>query len=144
MTLLEALKQHTTVVADTGDFDLLQQYQPQDATTNPTLLLQAAQKETYRSLVEEAVSHAKREAETTEKRRQAFLEHLAILFGCEILKIVPGRVSTEVDASLSFDRVATLEKARRLVSLYRQRGISTERILIKIGSTWKGSKPLLN
>ncbi|WP_423196878.1 MULTISPECIES: transaldolase [unclassified Cupriavidus] len=132
MNQLEQLKQYTTVVADTGDFQLMKQYQPQDATTNPSLILKAVQKPEYRPLLEAAVrDHAA-------SGKDAVIDQLLIAFGLEILAIVPGRVSTEVDARLSFDTQATVDKARHLITLYEQRGIARERVLIKIASTWEG------
>jgi transaldolase len=131
MNQLEGLKKHTVVVADTGDVDSIAKYKPQDATTNPSLLFQAAQKPEYRPLVDAALAAAGGNAER-------FMEHLGVNFGKEILKIIPGRVSTEVDANLSFDTAATLAKARRLIELYAKAGVARERILIKIASTWEG------
>ncbi len=133
MNQLEGLKKHTTVVADTGDVDSIAKYKPQDATTNPSLLFQAAQKPEYRPLVDAALSSSGGNVE-------AFMEHLGVNFGKEILKIIPGRVSTEVDANLSFDTQATLAKAHRLIDLYRKAGVDSNRILIKIASTWEGIK----
>ena len=131
-TQLEQLKQFTTVVADTGDFEAMKAYQPQDATTNPSLILKAASQEEYRYLVEKAVS------ETKGSDLSTTLERILILFGLEILKIVPGRVSTEVDARLSFDTQGTLDKARELIAAYEKEGINRDRILIKIAATWEG------
>jgi transaldolase len=135
---LDQLKQFTRVVADTGDFETLKQYAPQDATTNPSLILKAAQMPGYKSLVEKAVADSKQSG----ARGQALLDHISdrllVLFGSEILKIVPGRVSTETDANLSFDTQGLIDKARRFISLYEQGGIPRERILIKIASTWEG------
>jgi transaldolase len=133
MNQLEALKKHTIVVADTGDVDSIGKYKPQDATTNPSLLFQAAQKAEYRPLVDAALG-------VSDGKAEAFMEHLGVNFGKEILKIIPGRVSTEVDANLSFDTQATLAKARRLIELYKKAGVDKERILIKIASTWEGIK----
>ncbi len=130
--LLDQLKHYTTVVADTGDFKQLAQYRPQDATTNPSLILKAVQKDDYRALLAEEVARQPR-ASTA-----ALMDRLLVRFGCEILQLVPGRVSTEVDARLSFDVEATLSKARQLVALYEQAGIERERILIKLASTWEG------
>jgi transaldolase len=138
MSLLDSLKRVTTVVADTGDIESIRQFKPQDATTNPSLLLKAAQQPQYRPLVESALADADRAGGGESKRTEAFMDRLAVNFGKEILKIVPGRVSTEVDARLSFDREATIAKARELVGLYESAGISRERILIKVGSTWEG------
>ncbi len=128
---LESLKQHSTVVADTGDIDAIARWKPQDATTNPSLLLAAAQNERYRSFVLEAVERGQGRAEPT-------LEWLFVLFGREILQHVAGRVSTEVDARLSFDTDASIAKARRFVELYEGLGIGRERILVKLASTWEG------
>lgn len=135
MTELEQLRQFTTVVADTGDFQLMKQYTPQDATTNPSLILKAVQKAEYRPLLEQAVRDHHGNAGL-----DAVMDQLLIAFGCEILAIVPGRVSTEVDARLSFDTQATVDKARHLIGLYEQRGVARERVLIKIASTWEGIK----
>ncbi|HEX7282686.1 MAG TPA: transaldolase [Vicinamibacterales bacterium] len=138
MSLLDSLKRYTTVVADTGDIEAMRQFRPQDATTNPSLLLKAAQQPQYRALVEAALADADRSGATESRRAEAFMDRLAVNFGKEILKIVPGRVSTEVDARLSFDTAATIAKARELIGLYERAGIGRERILIKIGSTWEG------
>jgi transaldolase len=138
MNLLESLKRSTTVVADTGDFESIAEYRPQDATTNPSLIYLAAQKPHYQRLVDEALDFALRASGDTASRSAAFMDKLFITFGCEILKIVPGRVSTEVDAGLSFDTEATLAKARKLIGMYDKAGVGRERILIKIASTWEG------
>jgi transaldolase len=138
MNLLESLKRYTTVVADTGDFEAIAEYRPQDATTNPSLIYQAAQKPHYQHLVDKALDFALRSPGDTEARSAAFMDKLFITFGCEILKIVPGRVSTEVAARLSFDIEATLAKARKLIGMYEEAGVGRERILIKIASTWEG------
>ena len=138
MSLLDSLKRVTTVVADTGDIEAMRQFRPQDATTNPSLLLKAAQQPQYRALVEAALADADRTSAPEEKRTEAFMDRLAVNFGREILKIVPGRVSTEVDARLSFDTAGTIAKARELIALYERAGINRERILIKVGSTWEG------
>jgi len=132
MNQLDALKQHTTVVADTGDFKQLAQFQPQDATTNPSLILKAVQKPEYAPLLSEAVLAHKGQP------LDVVMDHLLVRFGCEILKTIPGRVSTEVDARLSFDTAATLARARRLMNLYEAQGISRQRVLIKIAATWEG------
>ena len=135
---LDQLKQFTTVVADTGDFGAMEEYKPQDATTNPSLILQAASKPEYKPLVEQAISeHASSEL-SGDALIESIIDRILILFGLEILKIVPGRVSTEVDARLSFDTAATVTKARHLIALYEAEGISRDRILIKIASTWEG------
>jgi transaldolase len=140
MSELESLKQYTTVVADTGDIGAIAQYKPQDATTNPSLLFKAAQQKEYRSLVEEAHSYAAKKGAAGKEQTALFMDKLAVNFGCEILKIIPGRVSTEVDASFSFDMQGSIEKARQLIKLYEDAGIARERILIKLGSTWEGIK----
>jgi len=136
--LLDSLKRVTTVVADTGDIEAMRQFRPQDATTNPSLLLKAAQQPAYRPLVEAALADADRLGLGEARRTEAFMDRLAVNFGREILKIVPGRVSTEVDARLSFDAAGTVAKARELIGLYEQAGIERERILIKVASTWEG------
>jgi transaldolase len=138
MSQLDSLKRFTTVVADTGDIEAMRQFRPQDATTNPSLLLKAAQQPQYRGLVEAALADADRSGGAESRRAEAFMDRLAVNFGREILKIVPGRVSTEVDARLSFDTAGTIAKARELIGLYEKAGIDRERILIKVGSTWEG------
>jgi transaldolase len=138
MTELESLKKFTTVVADTGDFGALAKYKPQDATTNPSLLLKASQIPTYKPLVDEALAYASKQSGGKQAQITAFMDKLAVNFGCEILKIVPGRVSTEVDATLSFDTAGSIAKAKHLVALYDKAGIPRERILIKLGTTWEG------
>lgn len=132
MNQLEQLKQYTTVVADTGDFHAMQTFQPQDATTNPSLILKAVQKPEYRPLLEQTVQ-AHRGAPTS-----TIIDHLLIAFGLKILAIIPGRVSTETDARLSFDTDGTIAKAHQLIALYEAAGISRQRVLIKIASTWEG------
>jgi len=132
MNQLEQLKQFTTVVADTGDFQSIKAYAPQDATTNPSLILKAVQKPEYRPLLEKAV------ADANGASVEAIVDSLLIAFGVEILKYVPGRVSTEIDAALSFDTEATVAKGRELIALYEKAGVSRERVLIKIASTWEG------
>ncbi|PAW63803.1 MAG: transaldolase [Verrucomicrobiia bacterium Tous-C4TDCM] len=139
-TQLDQLKQFTTVVADTGDFESMKSYQPQDATTNPSLILQAAAKPEYKHLVDKAVTELKGSGLTGPALVEGILDRILILFGLEILKIVPGRVSTEVDARLSFDTEATVAKALQLIAAYEKEGISKDRILIKIASTWEGIK----
>jgi transaldolase len=138
MTLLESLKRYTTVVADTGDIDAIAAHKPQDATTNPSLLYQAAQKPQYQHLVDAALNDAARASGSQAARAEAFIDSLFVGFGREILKVVPGRVSTEVDAGLSFDREGSIAKAKKLISLYEQAGVGRERILIKLASTWEG------
>lgn len=132
MNQLDALKQFTTVVADTGDFKQLAAYAPQDATTNPSLILKAVQKPEYAPLLAEAIARHG----TADKVE--LMNRLLVRFGCEILRLIPGRVSTEVDARLSFDTAATLERARRLIALYRAEGVDSARVLIKVAATWEG------
>lgn len=142
-TLLEQLREITTVVADTGDFDSITKYKPQDSTTNPSLILAASQMPGYASLVDEVLQQAKAEVgskgSTKEIANFAF-KHLAVAFGKKILGIVKGRVSTEVDARLSYDTNATIAQAREIIEMYESSGLSRERILIKIASTWEGIK----
>ena len=132
MNQLEQLKQYTKVVADTGDFQSIKQYTPLDATTNPSLILKAVQKPEYRPLLDKAVQ------DNPGLSIDEVVDRLLISFGTEILKFVPGRVSTEIDAALSFDTEATVAKGRELIALYEQAGVSRERVLIKIASTWEG------
>jgi transaldolase len=138
MNLLDSLKRCTTVVADTGDIEAIALHQPQDATTNPSLLYQAAQKPQYQHLVDDALHHAMHFPGDRAARTEAFMDKLLVNFGSEILKIIPGRVSNEVDASLSFDVEGSLAKARKLIGMYEKEGIGRERILIKLASTWEG------
>jgi transaldolase len=140
MNNLESLRKYTTVVADTGDIEAIGKYRPQDATTNPSLLAKAAQMPQYRHLVDEALSFAGKQTSDKAARTALFMDKLAVNFGCEILKIIPGRVSTEVDASFSFDTTGSIAKARELIGLYAKAGVAKERILIKLGSTWEGIK----
>ncbi len=135
---LDQLKRFTKVVADTGDFATLKEYAPQDATTNPSLILKAAQMPGYKGLVEKAIADNRKSGLTGEAQLADIMDHLLVLFGTEILKIVPGRVSTETDADMSFDTEALLKKAHRFIDLYKQNGIPRERILVKIASTWEG------
>jgi len=132
MNQLDALKQHTTVVADTGDFLQLAQFKPTDATTNPSLILKAVQKSEYAPLMAEVIT-AHRSESLDEQ-----MDRLLVRFGCKILDVVPGRVSTEVDARLSFDTAATLMRARRIIVLYANAGVASSRVLIKIAATWEG------
>lgn len=138
MNFLEQLKQYTQVVADTGDFESIAQYKPIDATTNPSLIYAASQKKEYSHLVDAAVDYGRKTGNSFESKLAESLDMLAINFGIEILKIVPGRVSTEVDARLSFDIEGSLIKARKLISIYEASGISRDKILIKLASTWEG------
>ena len=135
---LDQLKQFTTVVADTGDFASMEEFKPQDATTNPSLILQAAAKPEYKHLVEKAIGEHSDSSLSGNALVESIIDRILILFGVEILKIVPGRVSTEVDARLSFDTASTIGKARELIALYEKEGISRDRILIKIAATWEG------
>ena len=132
MNQLEQLKQYTTVVADTGDFQAIKAYTPRDATTNPSLILKAVQKTEYKHLLEKAVK------DTAGKSIDETIDHLLIAFGLQILNEIPGRVSTETDARLSFDTEATVAKGRQLIAMYEAAGVSRERVLIKIASTWEG------
>ena len=132
MNQLDALKRYTTVVADTGDFQQISRFQPQDATTNPSLILKAVQMPAYQQLLQETlVQHAGDPVDLV-------MDHLLVRFGCSILALIPGRVSTEVDARLSFDTVATVARAQRIISLYGAQGIQRDRVLIKIAATWEG------
>jgi transaldolase len=132
MNTLEQLKQYTTIVADTGDFQSIAQFLPQDATTNPSLILKAVQKPEYQPLFTQTIQAHKGQA------TEDLMNHVLVAFGLEILKLIPGRVSTEVDARLSFDTQATVERAQKLIALFEAQGISRERILIKIAATWEG------
>ncbi len=138
MTLLESLKKYTTVVADTGDINAIAKYKPQDATTNPSLLFHAAQQSEYAHFVEKALHDASEAGGSHEAQTEEFMDHLFVSFGQEILKIIPGRVSTEVDARLSFDTEGTIAKAKKLIGMYEKAGVDRNRILIKVASTWEG------
>lgn len=135
---LEQLKKLTTVVADTGDFESISKYKPTDATTNPSLLLAASKMPQYKHLMEKAVQYGKANGSTLEEQATEAMDKIFVLFGIEILKLVPGRVSTEVDARLSFDVEGSIEKAKKFIKLYEEAGISKERILIKLSTTWEG------
>jgi transaldolase len=135
---LEQLRQMTVIVADTGDIEAVRRLKPQDCTTNPSLLLKAVEMPAYARLFEEALSWARRQGGSREAVVSAACDRLAIAFGAELAQIVPGRVSTEVDADLSFDTQATIAKARAVIGSYEQRGIGREKILIKVASTWEG------
>ncbi|MEH6595888.1 MAG: transaldolase [Colwellia polaris] len=137
---LSQLKAMTTVVADTGDIEAIAKFQPQDATTNPSLLLKAASLPNYQELLKTAVEWAKTQSADAEQQVIDAADKLSVLIGLEILKIVPGRISTEVDARLSFDTQASIAKAHKLIAMYNEAGISNDRILIKIASTWEGIK----
>ena len=134
-SVLEQIKEHTVIVADTGDFDSIRQYEPRDATTNPSLILKAAKQAEYSELVEDVVNKARQEGVS---RVEEVMDRLLVRFGVSILEIVPGRVSTEVDARLSFDVKGSLAKARSLIERYEQLGFSRDRVLIKLATTWEG------
>ncbi len=136
--LLEQLKSMTAIVADTGDIEAIRRHTPEDATTNPSLLLKAAILPEYAPLIEDSIAWAKSQSIHHEQQANDAMDKLAVDVGLEVLKIVPGRISTEVDSRLSFDTKATLEKARKLIHLYNEAGISNERVLIKIAATWEG------
>ncbi|KAG8430337.1 hypothetical protein GDO86_017949 [Hymenochirus boettgeri] len=135
---LDQLKQHTVVVADTGDFNAIEEYKPQDATTNPSLILAAAQMPDYQHLVNDAIQYGKNLGGSEDEQINNILDKLFVSFGIEILKKIPGRVSTEVDARLSFDKDGMVERAKRIIALYKEADIDKERILIKLSSTWEG------
>ena len=135
LSVLDQLKEHTIVVADTGDFESIKQYSPRDATTNPSLILKASKQDEYEALVRDVVHQSKLNGKTDVDQ---VTDHLLVQFGLSILEVVPGRVSTEVDARLSFDYHKSLEKARTIINLYEEKGISRERILIKLATTWEG------
>lgn len=137
-TQLDALRNMTVVVADTGDIEAIKKYQPEDATTNPSLILSASALPQYAPLIDEAIAYAKAKSTCSKQQLIDAEDKLAVNIGLEILKIVPGRISTEVDARLSYDTQATIEKAKKLIALYNEAGISNDRILIKIASTWQG------
>lgn len=138
LNTLEQLKGVTVVVADTGDFEAMKAYKPTDATTNPSLILQAANLPQYQAITDKAVNYGIKVGNTPEEKLENAMDMLCVLFGVEILKIVPGRVSTEVDARLSFDKEASIAKALKIIQLYQENGIGKERILIKLASTWEG------
>lgn len=138
MNKLDQLRTMTIVVADTGDIESIQQYQPTDATTNPSLLYKAAQMPQYEPLLQSAIDYGKTQGRTVEQKAQLAMDRLAVNFGREILDTVPGRVSTEVDARLSFDTAATVARGEQIIALYRELGVDTSRILIKIAATWEG------
>ena len=140
MNKLDQLKQFSTIVADTGDIDAIRQYQPLDATTNPSLLLKASQLPQYQPLLQQAITYAGNCATSSGEQLSLAADKLSTLIGKEILTIIEGRVSTEVDARLSFDTRATIEKARQLIHLYEQLGVDRSRVLIKIASTWEGMR----
>jgi transaldolase len=135
---LDQIKKFTTIVADTGDFETIREFKPKDATTNPSLIYAATQKENYYYFLEEVLVNRRNSGLSGAAQIEDIIEHLLVKFGCAILEIVPGRVSTETDARFSFDVEGSIKKARRLVELYGEQGIGSERVLIKIASTWEG------
>lgn len=135
---LGVLKGMTSVVADTGDFEKIKEYKPEDATTNPSLLFQACGMPAYASVVDEAIKKGKASGKKGDELIEEIIDELNVAFGCKILEVVPGYVSTEVDARLSFDKPASIAKARKLIAMYEARGYSRDRVLIKLGSTWEG------
>ncbi len=138
LTSLQQLKQFTTVVADSGDFASIKQYAPQDATTNPSLICKAVEKPEYKAILDATIKEFRSADLPKDKKVKLIVDQLLVAFGAKILEIVPGRVSTEVDARLSYDKEASIEKARFIISLYQKRGIAKERVLIKLASTWEG------
>lgn len=137
---LDQLKKFTTVVADTGDFESIRQFHPQDATTNPSLIFEATQKPEYRYLLDQVITERRNSSLSRAAQVEDIMDHVLVAFGLQILSIVPGRVSTETDARLSFDTEGTIAKAHQLIAIYEQSGISRNRVLIKIASTWEGIK----
>ena len=140
LSQLEQLKQMTTVVADTGDIEAIAKFKPEDATTNPSLLLKAAALEGYQHLLKSAVDWAKKQSDNSAQQVVDAADKLSVLIGLEILNTVPGRISTEVDSRLSFDTDASITKAQKLIRLYNEAGIDNDRILIKLAATWEGIK----
>lgn len=140
MSKLDQLRKMTTVVIDTGDIDSIKKYTPTDATTNPSLILASVQKPQYKHLLDDAVDYSKKHGKSTQETRRLLMDKLFVNFGLEILKIIPGRVSTEVDARLSFDVEGSIERAHSFIKLYEANGIPRERILIKLASTWEGAR----
>ncbi len=138
LSRLDQIKRHTKVVADTGDFTAMKQYEPLDATTNPSLILKAVRKEEYQTILKQAVEAHRGTGETEKEKIDRIMGELLVLFGSEILKIIPGRVSTETDARFSFDTAKIVDDGRRFIRLYEEKGIARERILIKVASTWEG------
>lgn len=138
MKRLEQLREHSKVVADTGEMEAIRKYRPQDATTNPSLLLKAAQMDVYREVVDRALTESQGEGSDERQRTEALMDRLFVAFGTEILGLIPGRVSTEVDATYSFDVEGSIAKARRFIELYEAAGVDRERVLIKVASTWEG------
>lgn len=140
MSVLDQLKKCTTIVADTGDFEAIKAYAPTDATTNPSLILSAAKMDRYKHLLDLAVQYGKENGSSTEEKTSLAMDYLCVLFGCEILKIIPGRVSTEIDARLSFDKSKSVKKAIQIIELYKSLGVDKSKVLIKLAATWEGLK----
>ena len=140
MNKLEQLKKMTTIVSDTGEIDEIKKYHPTDATTNPSLILAASEMPEYKHLVDDAIQYGKKKGQSPDHAKKLCLKKIFVNFGLEILKIIPGRVSTEVDARLSFDVEGSIDMARRLIALYEEAGIDRKRILIKLASTWEGAR----
>jgi len=138
MRSLEQLKKFTTIVSDTGDFESIKNFKPQDATTNPSLIYSAYKLPQYKHILDDAIEYGKKHGKTIDEKISQTVDKLAVNFGMEILKIIPGRVSTELDARLSFDIEASIEKGRSIIQLYKDNGVDTERVLIKVASTWEG------
>merc|ERR1712241_1462131 len=138
MSALEQLKKSTLVVADTGDFEAIAKFKPQDATTNPSLILAASKMDSYQAIIDKAVAYGKAYDGSNDDKVTKAVDKMFVLFGVEILKVVPGRVSTEVDARLSFNKEAQIDKAKSLIAMYEEEGIPKERVLIKLSSTWEG------
>lgn len=138
MSKLDELRKSTVIVSDTGDIDAIKKYHPQDATTNPSLIQAAMQKPEYQYLIDDAIAYSRQHAKSSSELQSLLIDKLFVNVGAEILKIIPGRVSTEVDARLSYDVEGSINKAHRLIALYKEMGISKERILIKLASTWEG------
>jgi transaldolase len=135
---LEQLKKFSTVVADSAEFQVVKKFEPYDATTNPTLLLKAVQSETYKSLLQEAIQYGRENGENNAEKVSLSMNKLAVNFGLKLLQVIPGRVSTELDARFSFDTGSTIKKAKEIIDLYKAEGISKDRVLLKIASTWEG------
>src|SRR5687768_4820607 len=138
MNKLEQLRKYTTIVVDTGDLDAIKEFHPTDATTNPSLILSAFQKPEYHSLIEKAIQDSKTKTHSSKNTLSLLMDKVFVEVGVEILKLIPGRVSTEVDARLSFDVQGSIEKGKHLIALYEEMGVSRDRVLIKLASTWEG------
>lgn len=140
---LDQLKKLSTVVVDTGDIDAIKKYHPTDATTNPSLILSAVQKPQYKHLIDDAIKYSQKKGKNSEEKKELLLDKVFVNFGLEILKHIPGRVSTEVNANLSFDVEGSIKKAHSLIKLYEEAGVSKEKVLIKLASTWEGNRAAL-